>query len=237
MFHVYLQTLLSPVITTVLYFIVFGSAIGRNIPPIEGITYTQFIVPGLIMMSLLTNALSAASSGIYFQKFLGVIYEMLSAPLSYLEITLGFALASVLRAIIIGIVILGISALFTPLPIVHPIAAIFFAFLTALVFSLFGLIVGIWANNFEKLSLMPMIVITPLTFLGGVFYTLDMLPPLWQKVTLANPIFYMIDGLRWSFYGIADIHPMASMALIIIFLLVCMAILFWIFKTGYRLKS
>lgn len=237
MIRVYMQALLSPVVTTVLYFVVFGSAIGTHIAPINGVTYEQFIVPGLIMMALLTNALSAASSGIYFPKFLGTTYELLSAPLSFFEITLGYTLASVLRALLIGAIIFIVALFFTPVPVAHPFAAFFFAALTATAFSLFGIIIGIWADNFERLSLFPLLVITPLSFLGGVFYAVDMLPPFWQKIVLINPIIYMIDGLRYSFFGIADIDPFTSVALILVFLALCISALAWIFKTGYRLKN
>ena len=231
------QTLISPVLTTALYFVVFGSAIGSRVGNIDGVTYEQFIVPGLIMMTLLTNALTASSSGIYFPKFIGTIYELLSAPLSYLEITLGYTLAATTRALVIGVLIYVTALFFTPLPIAHPLAAILFAFLAAFAFALFGFIVGIWATSFERLSLLPTIVITPLAFLGGVFYSLDMLPPVWQKVSLFNPIVYMIDGLRWGFFGEASINPLTSAILIIAFLIISIGILKWIFKTGYRLKD
>lgn len=236
-FTIPMQTILSPVLTTALYFIVFGSAIGSRVNDVGGVSYEQFIVPGLIMMSLLTNALAASSSGIYFPKFIGTIYELLSAPLSYLEITLSYTLAATTRALIIGVIIYLTALFFTPLPIVHPFAVILFSFLTAFAFSLFGLIIGIWADNFDKLSIFPMLIVTPLSFLGGVFYSLDMLSPLWQKVSLLNPVVYMISGLRWSFFGIADITPFTSFALISIFLLSCIAILSYIFTTGYRIKS
>lgn len=237
MFRVPMQTVISPVLTTALYFIVFGSAIGSQVDQAGSVTYEQFIVPGLIMMSLLINALTAASSGIYFPRFIGTIYEIFSAPLSYLEITLGFTLAAVTRSLIIGLLIYLSALFFTPLPIAHPIAAIAFSFVTAFAFALFGFIIGIWANSFEKLSILPSLVLTPLSFLGGVFYPLDVLPEFWQKVTLFNPIVYMIDGLRWSFFGEASINPMTSFILICILLVACIAILQWIFKTGYRIRD
>jgi ABC-2 type transport system permease protein len=237
MFRVAGQTLISPALTTALYFVVFGSAIGSNIDLGQSITYGQFIVPGLIMMSLLTNSLSAASSGIYFPKFIGTIYEFLSAPLSYLELTLGYVGAAVTRSMIIGIIIYLIALLFTPIPVIHPVLAIIFALLTATSFALFGFIIGIWADSFEKLSVFPVLVITPLSFLGGVFYSLEMLPPVWQTISLFNPIVYMISGLRWSFYGISDIDPAISFGLICVFMLACIGILAYIFKTGYRIKN
>ncbi len=231
------QTLLSPVLTTALYFIVFGSAVGTQLGSIDGVSYAQYIVPGLIMMALLTNALSAASSGIYFPKFIGTKYELLSAPLSYLEITLGFALASASRAMIISVIIYLVSLFFTPIPIEHPLLALLFASLTAFAFSLFGLVIGIWADSFEKLSIFPVLIITPLSFLGGIFYSIDILPPLWQKLSLINPIVYMISGLRWSFFGITDINPLISFGMICIFTVACSLVLSWMFRTGYRIKS
>lgn len=237
MFRVPGQTLISPALTTALYFVVFGSAIGSNIVSIGGATYEQFIVPGLIMMSLITNSMAAASSGIYFPKFIGTIYELLSAPLSYFEIAAGYVAASVTRALIIGAIIYVIALLFTPLPVVHPLFAILFALLTATTFALFGLILGIWAENFEKLNFFPVIIITPLSFLGGVFYSLEMLPPFWQTVSLINPIVYMISGLRWSFFGEADFGPLVSFSLTGVFLALTVVVLMWIFKTGYRFKN
>lgn len=236
-FNIPLQTFVSPVLTTALYFVVFGAAIGSQISTINGTSYMQFIVPGLIMMALLSNSLSASSSGIYFPKFIGTIYEILSAPLSYLEIILGYTLAATSRALIIGALIYGIALFFTPLPIAHPFYAIFFAFLTAFTFSLFGLIIGIWSDTFEKLSLFPMIIITPLAFLGGIFYPISILPSPWQEISLINPVVYMISGLRWSFFGTADIAPQISLALICAFLLLCIGLIFFIFKTGYKIRD
>lgn len=237
MFRVPGQTLISPALTTALYFVVFGSAIGSNIESIGGVTYGQFIVPGLIMMSLLTNSLMATSSGIYFPKFIGTIYELLSAPLSYFEIVAGYVAASVTRSAIIGLIIYIIALLFTPLPIAHPLYAILFSLLTATTFALFGLILGIWADSFEKLNFFPVIIITPLSFLGGVFYSIEILPSFWQTVSLFNPIVYMISGLRWSFFGEADFEPLVSFGIILVFLTITIGILMWIFKTGYRLKN
>lgn len=236
-FAIPLQTFFSPVITTVLYFIVFGAAIGSQIPEINDITYMQFIVPGLIMMALLTNSLSASSSGIYFPKFIGTIYEILSAPLSYLEIILGYTLSATSRALIIGILIYTTALFFTPIPIAHPIYALFFAFLTAFTFALFGLIIGIWSDTFEKLSLFPTLIIMPLAFLGGIFYPVTVLPSPWQEISLINPVVYMISGLRWSFFGHADIAPQISLALIIFFLFVCITALYFIFTTGYKIRD
>ncbi len=231
------QTLISPVMTTALYFVVFGSAIGSQVDFNLEVSYAQFIVPGLIMMSLITNSMSAASSGIYFPRFIGTIYEIFSAPISYTEITLGYTLAATTRALIIGALIYITALFFTPIPVEHPFIALFFAFLTAFSFSLFGFITGIWADSFEKLSLFPVIILTPLSFLGGVFYSLDMLPPFWQTLSLANPVVYMIEGLRWSFFGIAMINPLISALLISIFLMICFGLLSYIFRTGYKIKN
>lgn len=231
-----MQTILSPVISTMLYFVVFGSAIGGSIPLAGGITYAQFIVPGLIMMSLIINSLSASSSGIFFPKFTGTIYEILTTPLSYLEITIGYVLSAAVRAMAIGGIIYITALFFTPVPVVHPFIALGFSFLTAITFALFGFVIGIWAENFEKLNIFPSLILTPLSFLGGVFYSLKMLPPFWQTISLANPIVYMISGLRWSFFGSSDITPWISFTLICIFLSICSAILVWMFKTGYHLK-
>jgi len=237
MFAVPMQTILSPALTTTLYFVVFGSAIGSAIGSVGEISYQQFIVPGLIMMTILSDSLSASSSGMYFPRFLGTIYELLSAPLSYFEITLGFVGAAITRAMLVGTIIYLVALLFTPVPIVHPFFALVFAVLTSASFALFGLIIGIWADNFEKLSLFPVMIITPMSFLGGVFYSLEMLPPFWQTVSLFNPIVYMISGLRWSFFGVSDVSPFISFMLIGLFLALCIGALTYIFKTGWRLKS
>lgn len=235
--RVLFQSIVSPVITTALYFIVFGSAIGTAIATINGISYEQFIVPGLIMMALLANSFSAASSGIYFPKWTGSIYEMLSAPLSYVEITAGYVLAATTRALLIGAIIFLVALLFTPLPIAHPFWALGFVVLVSFVFSLFGFVAGLWAEGFEQLGLIPTFVIAPLSFLGGVFYSIEMLPPFWQTITLFNPLVYMINGLRWAFFGITDVHPLWSATVIVIFLFILLGIVAWIFKTGYKLRK
>jgi len=232
-----LQSIVSPVISTSLYFVVFGAAIGSRIPQIEGIGYGSFIVPGLVMLSLLTQSLSNASFGIYFPKFTGTIYELLSAPVSYVEIILSYVGAAATKSIILGAIILATAGLFVPLHIEHPFWMVLFLLLTAVTFSLLGFIIGIWADNFEKLQLVPLLIITPLTFLGGSFYSLDMLPPFWQQVSLFNPVVYLISGFRWSFYGIADVAVGVSLGMTMLFLAVCVAVVAWIFKTGYRLKA
>ncbi|MEI7611886.1 MAG: ABC transporter permease [Betaproteobacteria bacterium] len=232
-----LQSIVSPVISTSLYFIVFGSAIGSRITEIDGISYGAFIVPGLVMLSLLTQSISNASFGIYFPKFAGTIYELLSAPVSYLEIVVSYVGAAATKSILLGLIILLTASLFVPLRIEHPGWMILFLVLTAVTFSLFGFIIGIWADNFEQLQFVPMLIVTPLTFLGGSFYSVNMLPPFWKTVTLFNPVVYLISGFRWSFYGIADVSVEISLAVTTLFLAVFLAIVAWIFKTGYRLKN
>ena len=232
-----LQSIVSPVISTSLYFVVFGAAIGSRIQQVGGIGYGSFIVPGLIMLSLLTQSVSNASFGIYFPRFTGTIYELLSAPVSYLEIVVSYVGAAATKSIILGLIILATAALFVPLHIEHPLWMVLFLVLTAVTFSLLGFIIGIWADGFEKLQLVPLLIVTPLTFLGGSFYSIDMLPPIWQKVTLFNPVVYLVSGFRWSFYGIADVSVPVSLGMTVVFLLVFMAIVEWIFRTGYRLKS
>jgi ABC-2 type transport system permease protein len=232
-----LQSIVSPVISTSLYFVVFGAAIGSRIQQVGGVSYGSFIVPGLIMLTLLTQSISNASFGIYFPRFTGTIYELLSAPVSYVEIVLSYVGAAATKAIMLGLIILGTAALFVPLHILHPLWMILFLVLTAVTFSLLGFIIGIWADGFEKLSLVPLLIVTPLTFLGGSFYSIDMLPPAWQKVTLANPVVYLVSGFRWSFYGIADVSVWVSLAMTLAFLAIFLAIVAWIFRTGYRLKS
>jgi ABC-2 type transport system permease protein len=232
-----LQSIVSPVISTSLYFVVFGAAIGSRISEINGISYGAFIVPGLIMLSLLTQSISNASFGIYFPKFTGTIYELLSAPVSYIEIVLSYVGAAATKSIILGLIILATAGLFVPLQIIHPFWMILFLVLTAVTFSLVGFIIGIWADGFEKLQLVPLLIITPLTFLGGSFYSIDILPPFWQKVTLFNPVVYLISGFRWSFYGIADVGVAVSLTMTSVFLAISLAIIAWIFKTGYRLKT
>jgi ABC-2 type transport system permease protein len=232
-----LQSIVSPVISTSLYFVVFGAAIGSRISEIGGVSYGAFIVPGLIMLSLLTQSISNASFGIYFPKFTGTIYELLSAPVSYVEITLAYVGAAATKSIALGLIILATAGLFVPLRIEHPLWMVLFLVLTATTFSLLGFIIGIWADNFEKLQLVPLLIVTPLTFLGGSFYSIDMLPPFWQTVTLFNPVVYLISGFRWSFYGIADVSVALSLAMTLLFMAVSLAVLAWIFRTGYRLKS
>ena len=232
-----MQSIISPVLSTSLYFVVFGAAIGSRITHVEGISYGAFLVPGLIMLSLLTQSISNASFGIYFPKFTGTIYELLSAPVSYLEIVTSYVGAAATKSIILGLVILGTSWLFVPVQIDHPIGMVVFLLLTAVTFSLIGFIIGIWADGFEKLQLVPLLIVTPLTFLGGTFYSIDMLPPFWQKVSLFNPIVYLISGFRWSFYGIADVSVPVSLGMALAFMAISLAIIAWIFKTGYRLKN
>jgi ABC-2 type transport system permease protein len=232
-----MQSIAAPVISTSLYFVVFGAAIGARITEIEGVSFGAFIVPGLIMMTLLTQSISNASFGIYFPKFVGTIYELLSAPISYLEIVLGYVGAAATKSIILGLIILATAGLFVPLQILHPFWMLAFLVLTAVSFSLFGFIIGIWADGFEKLQVIPLLVITPLTFLGGAFYSLSVLPPSWQIATLFNPLVYLISGFRWSFYGIADVGVGLSLGLTLLFLALCLTATWWIFKTGYRLKN
>ena len=232
-----MQSIISPVISTSLYFVVFGAAIGARIQQVEGISYGAFIVPGLIMLSLLTQSISNASFGIYFPRFTGTIYELLSAPVSYLEIVVSYVGAAATKSMILGIIILATAGLFVPLKIAHPVWMIVFLVLTAVTFSLFGFIIGIWADGFEKLQVVPLLIVTPLTFLGGSFYSIDMLPPFWQTVTLFNPVVYLISGFRWSFYEIADVNVAVSLGMTALFLTVFLAIVAWIFKTGYRLKA
>ena len=232
-----MQSIISPVISTSLYFVVFGSAIGGRIPEINGVSYGAFIVPGLVMLSLLTQSISNASFGIYFPKFTGTIYELLSAPVSYFEIVIAYVGAAASKSIILGVIILATAALFVPLRIEHPFVMVLFLVLTAVTFSLFGFIIGIWADGFEKLQLVPLMIVTPLTFLGGSFYSIDMLPPFWRTVTLFNSVVYLISGFRWSFYGLSDVHIGTSLAMTLVFLIVCILIVRWMFKTGYRLKS
>ncbi|AMC99300.1 MULTISPECIES: ABC transporter permease [Halomonas] len=231
-----LQSIVSPVVSTSLYFVVFGAAIGSRISEVDGVSYGAFIVPGLIMLMLLTQSVSTASFGIFFPRFSGSIYEILSAPISYLEIVLGFVGAAATKSLILGLIVLGTARLFVPFTIQYPLVMLLFLVLTAITFSLLGFIIGIWADGFEKLQLVPLLVVTPLTFLGGTFYSIDMLPPFWQTVTLLNPVVYLVSGFRWSFYGSGDVSIWASMFMIVAFLGVSLAVVNWIFKTGYRLK-
>jgi ABC-2 type transport system permease protein len=232
-----LQSIVSPVVSTSLYFVVFGSAIGSRIQQVDGVSYGAFIVPGLVMLSLLTQSISNASFGIYFPKFTGTIYELLSAPVSTVEIVVAYVGAAASKSILLGLIILATAALFVPMHILHPGFMLLFLVLTALTFSLLGFIIGIWADGFEKLQFVPTLIITPLTFLGGSFYSISMLPPFWQTVTLFNPVVYLISGFRWSFYGVADVHVGVSLAMTVLFMAICLGIVAWMFKTGYRLKS
>jgi ABC-2 type transport system permease protein len=231
------QSIVSPVISTSLYFVVFGAAIGSRITEIEGVPYGAFIVPGLIMLLLLTQSVMNASFGIYFPKFVGTIYELHSAPISYIEIVLGYVGAAATKSTILGVIVLATSGLFVPIQVAHPFWMIAFLVLTAVTFSLLGFIIGIWADGFEKLQIVPLLVLTPLTFLGGTFYSVSVLPPFWQTVTLFNPVVYLISGFRWSFYENGDVGVGISILMTGVFLGVCLAIITWIFRTGYRLRS
>ncbi len=235
--HTILQSFASPVISTVLYFVVFGAAIGSRIEQVEGVSYGAFIVPGLMMLALLTHSIANASFGIFFPKFTGTIYEILSAPISFFEILVGYVGAAATKSFIIGMVILATAGFFVPLEIAHPVWMLVFLVLTCISFSLFGFIIGLWAIDFEKLQLIPLLVITPLVFLGGSFYTIDMLPPAWQTVTLFNPVVYLISGFRWSFFEVSDVSVWVSLAVISGFLFLCLTTVWWMFKTGYRLKQ
>lgn len=232
-----LQSIVSPVISTSLYFVVFGSAIGSRMTQIEGVNYGAFIVPGLIMLMLLTQSTMNASFGIYFPRFVGTIYEVLSAPVSALEIVLGYVGAAAVKSIILGFIILATSWLFVPIHVEHPFWMVAFLVLTSLAFSLFGFILGLWADSFEKLQAVPLLILTPLTFLGGTFYATSVLPPPWRTIVLFNPLVYLISGFRWSFFNIADVNVGISLAATLLFLAVCMAVVWWFFKTGYRLKN
>jgi ABC-2 type transport system permease protein len=236
-FRTLAQSIVSPVLSTALYFVVFGAAIGSRITEIEGIDYGSFIVPGLIMLTLLTQSVMNASFGIYFPRFIGTIYELLSAPISFLEIVLGFVGAAATKSIILGLVILATSFLFVPLQIAHPLWMLLFMVLTSVTFSLLGFIIGIWADGFEKLQIIPLLIITPLTFLGGTFYSISVLPPVWQTVSLFNPVVYLVSGFRWSFFEISDVHIGVSVAMTLLFLGLCLVMVWWIFRTGYRLKT
>jgi ABC-2 type transport system permease protein len=232
-----MQSIIAPVISTSLYFVVFGAAIGSRISEIEGVSYGAFIVPGLVMMMLLTQSTANASFGIYFPKFVGTIFELLSAPISSIEIVLGYVGAAATKSIILGLIILATAGMFVPLRIAHPVWMATFLVFTAVTFSLLGFVIGIWADGFEKLQVIPLLVITPLTFLGGSFYSISVLPPVWQTISLLNPVMYLISGFRWSFYGIADVSVGVSLAMTTLFLVLCLAAVWWIFRTGYRLKS
>lgn len=237
MWRTMVQSIASPIISTSLYFLVFGAAIGSRIGEMEGINYGAFIIPGLIMLSLMTESISNASFGIYMPKFTGTIFELLSAPVSYIEILIGHVGAAATKSVILGILILVTARLFVPYEIAHPIWMIGFLILTAVTFSLFGFIIGIWADGFEKLQIIPFMIIAPLAFLGGTFYSIKMLPPIWQKITLFNPVVYLVSCFRWSFYDVADVNVIVSLGMTLLFLAICIATVWWIFKTGYRLKT
>ena len=232
-----LQTIASPVISTALYFVVFGSAIGSRIEQVEGVPYGLFIVPGLMMLALLTQSISNASFAIYFPKFTGTIYEIMSAPISSFEIMLGYVGAAATKSLIIGLIILATAGMFVPLQIAHPVWMVTFLLLTCISFSLFGFIIGLWADNFEKLQLIPMLVITPLVFLGGSFYSVSMLPPVWQTITMFNPVVYLVSGFRWSFFEVSDVSVGLSLFMVLAFLGVCLLVVWWMFRTGYRLRQ
>ena len=232
-----MQSIASPVLSTSLYFIVFGAAIGSRMGDIDGVSYGAFIIPGLIMLSLLSESISNASFGIFFPKFSGTIYEVLSAPVSPFEVVAGYVGAAATKSVVLGLLILATARLFVDYEIAHPLWMVAFLILTALTFSMFGFIIGIWADDFQKLQIIPLMVVTPLTFLGGAFYSINMLPEFWQKVTLFNPVVYLISGFRWAFYGISDVNVVVSLGMTLLFLLLCMAGIWWIFRTGYKIRT
>src|SRR5471032_2794702 len=236
-FRTLMQSIASPVLSTSLYFVVFGAAIGSRMGDIDGVSYGAYIVPGLIMLSLLNESIYNASFGIYMPKWSGTIYELLSAPVSFVEVLIGYVGAAATKSVILGALILATARLFVDYHIDHPLVMILFLALTAVTFSLFGFIIGIWADGFEKLQIVPLLVVTPLTFLGGSFYSISMLPPVWQKITLFNPVVYLVSGFRWSFYGISDVSVAVSVAMTLVFMAVCLAAVWWIFRTGYKLKT
>jgi ABC-2 type transport system permease protein len=231
------QSIISPVISTVLYFVVFGAAMGSRVTEIDGVAYGSFIVPGLIMLSLLTQSIANASFGIYFPRFVGTIFELLSAPISYFEMVLGYVGAAATKSIVLGLIILATASFIVPIHIAHPFWMLLFLVLTAATFSLFGFIIGVWADGFEKLQIIPLLIITPLTFLGGSFYSINVLPPFWQKVSLFNPVVYLISGFRWSFYEVSDVSVGVSLAMTFVFLGICLVTVAWIFRTGYKIKN
>ncbi len=236
-FRTLMQSIASPVLSTTLYFVVFGAAIGSHMGPIDGVSYGAFIIPGLIMLSLLNESISNASFGIYMPRWSGTIYEVLSAPVSWLEIVIGYVGAAATKSVMLGLLILATARIFVPYEIAHPLWMLGFLVLTALTFSLFGFIIGVWADGFEKLQVIPLMVVTPLTFLGGSFYSISMLPPVWQKITLFNPVVYLISGFRWAFYDKADVHIAVSTGMTLVFLGICLLVVWLIFRSGYRLKS
>jgi ABC-2 type transport system permease protein len=235
-FRTITQSVLAPVLTTSLYFIVFGTAIGSRMGNIDGVTYGAFIIPGLVMLSLLSESISNASFGIYMPKWSGTIYELLSAPVSWIEVLLGYVGAAATKSVMLGLLILLTARVFVPYHIAHPVWMIGFLLLTAVTFSLFGFIIGLWADNFQKLQVIPLLVVTPLTFLGGAFYSINMLPPLWQTVSLVNPVVYLISGFRWAFYGVADVHIAVSTGMTLVFMALCLGLIWWVFRTGYKLR-
>ncbi|HLJ38330.1 MAG TPA: ABC transporter permease [Steroidobacteraceae bacterium] len=236
-FRTLMQSIAAPVLSTALYFVVFGAAIGARMGKVDGVGYGSFIVPGLIMLSILTESVGNASFGIYLPKWSGTIFELLSAPVSYVEVLIGYVGAAATKSVMLGILILATARVFVPYEILHPVWMAAFLILTALSFSLFGFILGVWAGSFEQLQVVPLMILTPLTFLGGAFYSISMLPPVWQKITLFNPVVYLISGFRWSFFGASDVNVVASAAAILAFLALCVAVVSWIFRTGYKLKS
>ncbi len=236
-FRTLMQSIASPVLSTSLYFVVFGAAIGSRMGDIDGVSYGAYIVPGLVMLSLLNESISNASFGIYMPKWSGTIYELLSAPVSFIEVVIGYVGAAATKSIILGVLILATARVFVDYQIAHPLWMMFFLALTSVTFSLFGFIIGVWADGFEKLQIIPMMIVTPLTFLGGSFYSISMLPPLWQKISLFNPVVYLISGFRWSFYGMADVGVAVSVGMTLVFMALCLAAVWWIFRTGYRLKT
>lgn len=237
MWRTVIQSIATPILSTSLYFVVFGDAIGSRMGEVEGVSYGAFIIPGLIMLSLMTESISNASFGIYMPKFIGTIYEVLSAPISYVEIVIGYVGAAATKSVILGVLILITARFFIAYEIQYPLWMFGFLVLTSVTFSLFGFILGIWADGFEKLQIVPLMIVTPLTFLGGTFYSINMLPPFWQTVTLFNPVVYLVSCFRWSFYGIADVNVVVSLAMTLLFLVICLVLVWWIFRTGYKIKT
>jgi ABC-2 type transport system permease protein len=236
-FRTIMQSIAAPVLTTSLYFIVFGKAIGSRMGDIDNVSYGAFIIPGLVMLSLLSESISNASFGIYMPKWAGTIYELLSAPVSWVEVLIGYVGAAATKSVMLGVLIMATARVFVPYEIAHPVWLVAILLLTAVTFSLFGFIIGLWADSFQKLQVVPLLIVTPLTFLGGAFYSINMLPPIWQKITLFNPVVYLISGFRWSFYGVADVHIAISIGMTLAFLLICLTFVWWVFKTGYKLRS
>jgi len=236
-FRTIMQSIAAPVLTTSLYFIVFGKAIGSRMGEIDNVSYGAFIIPGLVMLSLLSESISNASFGIYMPKWAGTIYELLSAPVSWVEVLIGYVGAAATKSVMLGVLIMATARVFVPYEIAHPVWLVAILLLTAVTFSMFGFIIGLWADSFQKLQVVPLLIVTPLTFLGGAFYSINMLPSIWQKITLFNPVVYLISGFRWSFYGVADVHIAISIGMTLAFLLICLTFVWWVFKTGYKLRS